>query len=398
MINLYEYQAKKLCAHYNLPIPKGHICKNIQDIEHYVVNNNGPWVAKCQIRAGGRGKAGGICISHSIENILSFSKKWFSNKLITYQTSETGEFVDHILIEPAIKIARELYVSMLIDRDYSQIICIVSAQGGIDIEKISKNAPDKIYKIIINPFIGAYPYQGRKLAYKLGLPVHKVNQFTNIIINMSRMLLERDLMLIEINPLVISDTDEFLCVDAKIIIDQNSIFRQSELLDMLCISKDQWSDVTIPIIQSEKKQLNINYIPLSTGNIGCMVNGAGLAMATMDLIKESGGEPANFLDVGGEVDEEHIVLALHMLLNNTQIKAILINIFGGIVCCNLIARGIITALSKYTQKTKNLIPIIVRLQGNNAEIGIQQLIDSKLNIIVTDNLIHAIQQVVTMVK
>lgn len=398
MINLYEYQAKKILAQYNLPITKGCICKNTQEIENYIVNNKGPWVAKCQVRSGGRGKSGGIYISHSIDSILSFSKKWFGNKLITSQTSDTGELVNRILIEPVIKVMQELYVSLLIDRDYAQVICVVSAQGGVDIEKISVENPDKIYKITIDPSIGAYPYQGRMLAYKLGLSTHQINKFSNIIINMSRMLLEKDLMLIEINPLIISDTDSFLCLDAKIIVDQNSIFRQSALMNMLCITKDQWNEITIPITQSNKTQLNINYIPLSTGNIGCMVNGAGLAMATMDLIKEAGGEPANFLDVGGEVNEEYIVLALQMLLNNIQIKAILINIFGGIVCCNLIANGIITVLSNYICKNTNHLPIIVRLQGNNSEIGIKKLINSKLNITVTNNLIHAIQQVVFMVK
>lgn len=391
MMNLYEYQAKKLLAHYNLPILKGQIYSNVNDIQHYIKNNLGPWAVKCQIHSGGRGKSEGICITHSKEKILSFSKKWLGNKLITYQTTDCGELVNHILIEPAIEFTKELYVSMFIDRSSSQILCIVSAQGGIDIEKTSTSNPDAIHKITIDPTIGAHPYQGRILACKLGLSGNKINQFSNIIVSLSNMFLKKDLMLVEINPLVITKSDFFCCLDAKIIVDQNAVFRQSKLLNIISINQKQIS------AQSNQEYLKgINYIPLSKGNIGCMVNGAGLAMATMDLIKESGGVPANFLDIGGETNQECIISALHILLKNKKIQTILVNIFGGIVCCNLVANSIISALSIH--KNNENIPIIVRLQGNNAKLGLKTLNNSTFNIIVTNNLINAIQKVVAMVK
>lgn len=395
MINLYEYQAKKLFVQYDLPVLKGWVCSNINDVQNCITHNKGPWVAKCQIYSGSRGKSEGICITCSINKILSFSKKWFGNKLITCQTTDTGELVNYILIEPAVKIIQELYVSIVIDRDSYQILCITSAQGGINVENISQESPEAIHKIIIDPVFGIYPYQGRILACKLGLSGNKINQFSDIIVNMTRMFLEKDLMLAEINPLVITTENSFFCLDAKMIVDQNSIFRQSKLLDM-CIKHDT---KTIAI-KSNKKQLNINYIPLPTGNIGCMVNGAGLAMATMDLIQDAGGMPANFLDIGGEANKECIISALHMLLKNKKIKAILVNIFGGIVCCDLVANSIISVLSNIpiTNNDIHYIPIVVRLQGNNAELGSKKLIDSKFNIIVTNNLINAIQQAVIMVK
>lgn len=396
MINLYEYQAKDLFVKYNLPVLKSWVCSNMNDVQHCLTNNKGPWVAKCQIYSGGRGKSKGICITSSKKEILSFSKKWIGNTLITYQTTDTGELVNHILIEPAVKIIQELYVSILVDRDCCQIICITCAQGGVDIEKINQETPEMIHKIIIDPVIGVHPYQGRILACKLGLFGHKINQFSDIVVNMARMFLEKDLMLVEINPLIITNENCFLCLDAKIIIDQNSMFRQSKLLNTYIQKNDQQTAIQ----SKEEKQFGINYIPLSTGNIGCMVNGAGLAMATMDLIKEAGGIPANFLDIGGEANKERIVSALDILLKNKQIKAVLVNIFGGIVCCDLIANSIISVLSNITIKNNATYhtPIVARLQGNNAKLGLKKLINSKFKIIVTDNLSNAIQQIVIMVK
>lgn len=396
MIHLHEYQAKNLFARHNLPVLPGKICSNINDVENYIKNNAGPWAAKCQIQAGGRGKSNGICITHSTEKILFFSKKWFGNQLKTYQTADSGELVNHILIEPAVKISQELYISILIDTDFYQIICMASAQGGIDIENIHKNTPDSIHKITIDPAMGAHFYQGRILANKLGLYGDKVNQFSNIIVNLSQMLLTRDLMLVEINPLVITNNNTLLCLDAKVTLDQNAMFRQSELWK-ICLTDchDQRVNNTM---QSHKSQLGINYIPLFNGNIGCMVNGAGLAMATMDLIQEFGGIPANFLDIGGDCTKDSIVSALHMLLKNKKLKVVLINIFGGIVCCNLIADSIISVLSSVTNNSTQHIPIIVRLQGNNAKSGLKKLINNTFNIIITDNLIDAIQKIVTMVK
>ncbi|WHL24791.1 MAG: ADP-forming succinate--CoA ligase subunit beta [Candidatus Blochmannia vicinus] len=389
-MNLYEYQAKKLLSKYNLPVLKGCLCANLSDIEHYISScniKNGPWVAKCQIQAGGRAKSGGVRVIHDITDILSFATKWLGNNLITYQTTDTGELVNHILIEPSVKIVQELYLSILIDRDESQIICIASTQGGINIEKIVQKTPNLIHKIAINPLVGIYPYQGRILACKLGLSGVKINKFAKIIVDATHMLLKKDLMLIEINPLAITDNDQFFCLDAKIIMDDNAKFRQSELLNICTINKtyntlsnNQWD--------------SINYVPLD-GNVGCMVNGAGLAMATMDVIKSLGGMPANFLDIGGNANKECIMSSFYMILKDPKVKAILVNIFGGIVCCDLVADSIITVLSTYNTTH---IPIVVRLEGNNSELGTNRLIDSKYNITVTNNLVYAIQQIVTAVK
>ncbi|URJ23479.1 ADP-forming succinate--CoA ligase subunit beta [Blochmannia endosymbiont of Camponotus sp. C-003] len=383
-MNLYEYQAKKLMVKYNLPILKGFVYGTINDIEHAIVANSigsGPWVVKCQIQAGGRGKSGGVCIVHSSKKLLSFSNKWIGNRLVTYQTDDIGELVCSVLIEPAVKIIHELYLSVSIDRDASQIICMASTQGGVNVEMTEKTTSNLIHKIIINPSVGIYPYQGRILACKLGLSGSKINQFSRIIVSTTNMLIENDLTLIEINPLAITDDDHFCCLDAKVIIDQNAIFRQSNLLNTCTINKPD-------------NTLNFNYIPLE-GNIGCMVNGAGLAMATMDVIKSMGGIPANFLDIGGGANKECIISAFNMILKNTKVLAILVNIFGGIVCCDLVAECILTALSKHTSK---YIPIIARLEGNNSTLGSNRLINSKLNIFVTNNLIHAIQKIVTAVN
>ncbi|URJ25571.1 ADP-forming succinate--CoA ligase subunit beta [Blochmannia endosymbiont of Camponotus sp.] len=385
-MNLYEYQAKKLMAKYNLPVLTGFVCTTLNDIEHYITSNSighGPWVVKCQVQTGGRGKSGGVCIVHSTTNILSFANKWLGNRLVTYQTTDIGELVTSILIEPAVKIVQEFYLSISIDRDESQIICMASTQGGMNVEITEQKTPNFIHKIVINPSVGIYPYQGRILACKLGLSGAKINQFSRIIVSATRMLLENDLTLIEINPLAITDDDHFCCLDAKMIVDRNAIFRQSELLNTCAINK--------PI-----DMLNfINYIPLE-GNIGCMVNGAGLAMATMDVIKSLGGIPANFLDIGGGANKECIISAFNMILKDAKVQAILINIFGGIVCCDLVAECIITVL--LSRCTTKHIPIVARLKGNNSTLGSNRLINSKLNIIVTDNLIYAIQQIVTAVK
>lgn len=387
-MNLYEYQAKRLFAKFNLPILSGWVCSSVFDVERFIekITSNPPWIIKCQIHAGGRGKSGGVCIAHAPQDILSFANQWFSKRLITSQTTDCGEIVNHILIEPAVNIIRELYFSILIDRDTSQIICVVSIKGGVDIEKLAHESPDLLFQITIDPEIGAYPYQGRIIAYKLGLIGDQINRFSKIFINIVRMFLETDLMLVEINPLAITDNHNLMCLDAKVVFDHNALFRQSEFLSEFSENNRINPDFDFNI-------LNVNYVALN-GDIGCMVNGAGLAMATMDLMQELGGMPANFLDIGGDTNKSSIISALKALLKNEQVKAILVNIFGGIVCCNLVADSVITAVSE----CGNRIPIVIRLEGNNAILGINKLINSHLNIIVINNLIYAIQRVIELVK
>lgn len=388
-MNLYEYQAKRIFSKFSLPILDNWVCSDMCEVENFLkkVPHSPPWVLKCQIRSGGRGKSGGVLISHSLKDILSFSKQWLGKYLITSQTTDVGERVEHILIEPAINIVREFYFSTLIDRNTNQVVCIGSARGGIDIEKLIHDSPDQLFKITVDPEIGAYPYQGRIMAYKLGLTGNQINKFVSIFINVVRMLLEKDLILVEINPLAVTHNNDLICLDAKISVDHNAFFRQSLFLN-------EFLEINKAVHEFDTKRLlNVNYVALD-GNIGCMVNGAGLAMATMDLMQSLGGTPANFLDIGGDTDKKYIVSALKMLLKNTQVKAVLVNIFGGIVCCDLVADSVITAVSEYA----SCIPIVVRLEGNNAILGMNRLLDSRLNIVVINNLIYAIKRVIELVR
>lgn len=390
-MNLYEYQAKKIFSKYNIPVLNGWVCTNISEIERCVKNMTGttpPWVVKCQIHAGGRGQSGGILVTYSLKEVLSFASQWIGNRLVTSQTTEIGEIVNAILIEPAVNIVREFYFSILVDKNTCQFVCMVSIQGGINIEKTIQESPDLLFKITIDPEIGAYPYQGRIIACQLGLTGIQIEQFVKIFINVIKLFIEKDLTLIEINPFAITGSNNLICLDAKVIVDHNALFRQLELLNNL--KKDNKS-----IVQDyDTNLIDVNYVTLD-GNIGCMVNGAGLAMATMDLMQSLGGRPANFLDIGGDTNKQCIVSALKMLLNNTKVKAIFINIFGGIVCCDLVANSVIDAVS---EDFMNHIPIVVRLEGNNAALGTKRLIDNHLNIFVINNLIQAIQKVITLVK
>lgn len=388
-MNLYEYQAKRIFSKFHLPVLDSWLCSNVNDIDQFIKKNiiHPPWMVKCQIHAGGRGKAGGVCVARSRQDLICFADKWINKHLITSQTTHIGEIVNHILIEPAVNIVYEFYISILIDRDTNRLVCMVSAQGGTNIEKLANESPESVFKITIDPEIGAYTYQGRIIACKLGLTGDKINQFVNIFINIVNMFLETDLTLVEINPLAITDRNHLICLDAKVTIDHNALFRQESILkDIDSNNQNNY------FYNNDNYCKNINYVELS-GNIGCMVNGAGLAMATMDLMKTLGGTPANFLDIGGDTDKNNIVLAFKTLLKNTKIKVILVNVFGGIVCCDLVADSIITAVSEYM----NRIPIVVRLVGNNAVLGIKRLIkNNDYNIVVITNLVDAIQQVIKL--
>lgn len=389
-MNLYEYQAKKIFSKFGLPVFKNWVCSDLSVMDSCVtdISIDPPWIAKCQICAGGRGKAGGIQPIFSKIELVNFLKKWMGKPLITSQTSITGEIVNSILIEPLVKILHELYLSILIDRDLAQIVFMVSAKGGVNVESLIYESPDLLYKKNIDPTsITINPYEGRIIARQLGLTGVQINKFSSVYVNTIRMFFEADLMLVEINPLVVTNDNDLVCLDSKIIIDDNALFRQSKLSDLYLNLPNQVNSSFC----SDK--LNINYVRLD-GNIGCMVNGAGLAMATMDLIKSLGGHPANFLDIGGDTNSDSIISALKMLLQDTQVQAIFVNIFGGIVCCDLVACSIITAVSECTTS----IPIVVRLEGNNAELGSNKLINSHLNIIVINNLAHAIQKVIMLVK
>ncbi|WMY97640.1 MAG: ADP-forming succinate--CoA ligase subunit beta [Arsenophonus sp.] len=383
-MNLHEYQTKKIFKNYNLCIPEGYVCKTIKDAKKNIIKlkNNYPLVLKCQIHAGGRGKAFGIKQAKNFQDIEFFFNQWLNKRLVTYQTNSIGQIVNKILIEKSVKIEQEFYIGVILDFSSNKIFFLASREGGINIEKTAHGKPNTIYKITIDPLIGPMPYQGRQCAFNLGLKGKLIEDFTNIFIKIIIIFLKYDTSLIEINPLVLTNKKKFVCLDAKMSIDDNAIYRQPEL----AIKRD-WSQEDKREMQAMKHQLN--YISLN-GSIGCMVNGAGLAMATMDLIKLYGGSPANFLDVGGDTNKERVQEAFKIILSDSKVKVILINIFGGIVRCDLIADGIISAMKEIRVD----IPVVVRLEGNNAKLGIEKLKTSQLKIIAAINLVDAVQKVI----
>jgi succinyl-CoA synthetase beta subunit len=386
-MNLHEYQGKLLFAEYGLPVSKGFACGTPEEAAQAADRIGGDkWVVKAQVHAGGRGKAGGVKLVDSKQQIKDFAQKWLGHRLVTYQTDEKGQPVSKILVESCTDIADELYLGAVVDRSSRRIVFMASTEGGVEIEKVAHDTPEKILKATIDPLVGPQPYQGRELAFKLGLKGEQIKQFVQIFIGLANMFKDCDLALIEINPLVVKTDGNLHCLDAKIGIDGNALFRQSKLKEMHDPSQDDPSE-------AHAAQWELNYVRLD-GNIGCLVNGAGLAMGTMDIIKFHGGEPANFLDVGGGATKERVSEAFKIILSDDKVKAVLVNIFGGIVKCDLIAEGIIGAVKEVGVK----IPVVVRLEGNNAEKGSKILADSGLNIIAAQGLTDAAQQVVKAAK
>jgi len=382
-MNLHEYQGKQLFAKYGLPVSKGVAAETVQEAVNAVSELGGDkWVVKAQVHAGGRGKAGGVKLVKSKSEIEEFAKKWLGNRLVTYQTDEHGQPVSRILVEECTDIDKELYLGAVVDRSTRRVVFMASTEGGVEIEKVAHETPEKILKATIDPLCGAQPYQGRDLAFQLGLEGKQIKQFTQIFLGLAKLFVDCDLSLLEINPLVIKDNGDLHCLDAKINIDGNALYRQAALREM-----------HDPTQEDEREALaakwEINYVALD-GNIGCMVNGAGLAMGTMDIVKLHGGQPANFLDVGGGATKERVVEAFKIILSDQNVKAVLINIFGGIVRCDLIAEGVIGAV----QDVGVTVPVVVRLEGNNAELGGKVLAESGLNIIAATSLTDAAQKVV----
>lgn len=382
-MNLHEYQGKQLFAEYGLPVSKGFACETPEEAAQAadVIGGN-RWVVKAQVHAGGRGKAGGVKLVETKDEIREFSKKWLGNNLVTYQTDENGQPVTKILVEACTDIDQELYLGAVIDRSSRRVVFMASTEGGVEIEKVAHETPEKILKAEIDPLTGAQPFQGRELAFKLGLEGNQVKQFVHIFMQLAKLFQDCDLALLEINPLVITDQGDLHCLDAKINIDGNALYRQQKVREMHDPSQDDARE-------AHAAQWELNYVALD-GSIGCMVNGAGLAMGTMDIIKLHGGDPANFLDVGGGATKERVTEAFKIILSDDNVNAVLVNIFGGIVRCDLIAEGIIGAVEEVGVQ----VPVVVRLEGNNAELGSKLLDESGLNIIAADSLSHAAQQVV----
>tara|TARA_R100001143_G_C3357551_1_gene133408 strand:+ start:1181 stop:2347 length:1167 start_codon:yes stop_codon:yes gene_type:complete len=382
-MNLHEYQAKQIFADYGLPVSRGKACDTPEEAVAAASEIGGTeWVVKAQVHAGGRGKAGGVKLLTDKEDIRAFAQQWLGNNLVTYQTDKNGQPVSKILVESCTDIDQELYLGAVVDRSSRRIVFMASTEGGVEIEKVAEETPELILKATIDPLVGAQPYQGRELAFKLGLNQEQVKQFTKIFLGLAKIFTDCDLALLEINPLVITTEGNLHCLDAKLNIDGNALFRQPKIHEMRDPSQEDAREA-----QAAKWELN--YVALE-GNIGCMVNGAGLAMGTMDIVKLHGGEPANFLDVGGGATKERVSEAFKIILSDENVKAVLVNIFGGIVRCDLIAEGIIGAVEEVGVE----VPVVVRLEGNNADLGAKVLAESGLNIIAASSLTDAAQQVV----
>ena len=367
-MNLHEYQSKELLRSYGLPIADFRISTKALGIGKFAYElAPGPFVCKCQVHAGARGKAGGVAVVNTPAEAEAFAAKWLGARLVTNQTGPEGKLVSRILIERATESVRELYVGATIDRTSSNLT-IMASEGGMSIEELAAKDASKILKVNIDLLTGPQPYQGRELAYKLGLKGKQVNEFAKIFMGIARAFLDKDLSLVEINPLAVTTDGSLLCLDAKINIDSYALYRHPEFLDL-----DDPSQEDPRIARAVAS--NFSYVPL-TGSIGCLVNGAGLAMGTMDIIKACGGEPANFLDVGGTATKERVMEAFKIILEDKNVKCILVNIFGGIVRCDLIAEGILGAVHEVGTQ----VPVVVRLEGNHAQDGAAILANSGLDI------------------
>lgn len=382
-MNLHEYQAKALFAEYGLPVSKGQAVDTPEQAAVAAADIGGDrWVVKAQVHAGGRGKAGGVKLVNSAEEAAAFTEQWLGKKLVTYQTDAEGQPVSKILVESCTDIDQELYLGAVLDRATRRVVFMASTEGGVEIEKVAEETPEKILKASIDPLTGAQAYQGRDLAFRLGLQGAQIKQFTQLFMGLAALFQDLDLALLEINPLVITSEGNLHCLDGKINIDSNALFRQPKLQAMHDPSQEDEREA-----QAAKWELN--YVALD-GNIGCMVNGAGLAMGTMDIVQLHGGRPANFLDVGGGATRERVSEAFKIILSDQNVAAVLVNIFGGIVRCDLIAEGVIGAVEEVGVK----VPVVVRLEGNNAELGREVLASSGLNIIAADSLSDAAEKAV----
>lgn len=382
-MNLHEYQGKLLFAQYGLPVSKGYAVSSAKEaVEAADTIGGKEWVVKAQVHAGGRGKAGGVKLVKTKDEIKEFAAQWLGKRLVTYQTDEHGQPVNKILVETCTDIAKELYLGAVLDRSSRRIVFMASTEGGVEIEKVAHETPEKILKAVVDPLTGAQPYQGRELAFKLGLEGVQIKQFVDIFLGLAKLFQEKDLALIEVNPLVITKEGNLHCLDAKIAADGNALYRQPQLREMHDPSQDDEREALAA-------QWELNYVALE-GNIGCMVNGAGLAMGTMDIVKLHGGQPANFLDVGGGATKERVTEAFKIILSDANVKAVFVNIFGGIVRCDMIAEGIIGAVKEVGVK----VPVVVRLEGNNADLGAKKLAESGLNIIAANDLTEAAQKAV----
>ena len=386
-MNLHEYQGKRLFAEFGLPVSKHEVVFNADEAIQACNKIGGKkWVVKAQVHAGGRGKAGGVKLIESPEEARDFADQWLGKRLKTYQTDENGQLVSAILIESCTDIDKELYLSAVIDRSSQSVTFIASSEGGVNIEEVASKTPEKIIYENVDPLTGPQPFQARRISSVLGLDSNQAKQFSGMFQNFVKLFNELDLSLLEVNPLVINSEGKLHCLDAKINLDSNALYRHPSLVEMQDPTQEDPRE-------SEAAKHDLSYVSLD-GNIGCMVNGAGLAMGTMDTIKYFGGAPANFLDVGGTATQERVSNAFKIILADPEVKVVLVNIFGGIVRCDLIAEGIVAAIKDVGVN----VPVVVRLEGNNAELGSQILADSGVEVESLNDLESAAKKSVELAK
>jgi len=385
-VNIHEYQAKDILKRFGVPIPLGKIASTPQEAKAAAVELGGRCVVKAQIHAGGRGKAGGVKLASSPEDAEKKASEILGKNLVTHQTGPEGRQVRKVLVEQTLNIARELYLGMVLDRAASRVAVICSSEGGVEIEEVAAKQPDKILKELIDPVVGLLPFQCRRLAYALSVPAEVVGKLVALMLALYRAFDECDCSLAEINPLVLTKEGQAMALDAKMSFDSNAFFRQKEIAALRDLDEEDAREI-------EAGKYDLSYISLE-GNIACMVNGAGLAMATMDIIKLCGGEPANFLDVGGGANKEKVSQAFKILLSDTRVRGVLINIFGGIMRCDVLAQGVVEA----ARELKVTVPLVVRMQGTNVDIGKKILAESGLAIISAETMAEAAEKIVYAVQ
>ncbi len=385
-MNIHEYQAKEIFKRYGIPVPRGRVVSTAEEAGAVAREMGGTCVVKAQIHAGGRGKGGGVKLAKNPEEAEQRAREILGKKLVTHQTGPEGREVKRLLVEEGLNIDRELYLAMVLDRALSRHSIIASVEGGVEIEEVARKTPEKILREVIDPAVGLLSFQGRRLAYGLAIPPKQIGAFVLLLQELSRAFVDLDCSLAEINPLVLTREDKVIALDAKMNFDNNALFRQPEILSLRDFDEEEPKEL-------EASQLGLSYIALD-GNIGCMVNGAGLAMATMDIIKLYGGEPANFLDVGGGATRDRVTEAFKILLSDKRVKGVLINIFGGIMRCDVIAQGVVDA----ARGMGIGVPLVVRLQGTNVEQGQKILSESGLSIIPAETMTEAAEKVVKAVN
>ena len=386
-MNIHEYQAKAILRNFGVPVPEGHVVYNSNSARDWAKRlGEGPWAVKAQIHAGGRGKGGGVKIAKTADEVKQYARDMFGMCLVTHQTGPEGKIVKRVLVEKGSNIADEFYVSFLVDRATSQVTLMASAEGGMNIEEVAANTPEKIFFEAIDPVVGLMPFQARKVAFKLGFEAPQVKQAVPLLMGLYKAFVESDCSLLEINPLIQTAEGNLICLDAKLNFDDNAMFRHDRIRDLRDYEEEDAMEI-------EAGQYDLSYISLD-GSIGCMVNGAGLAMATMDIIQHYGAAPANFLDVGGSATIERVTEAFKIILSDEKVKGILVNIFGGIMKCDVIATGVIEAAKQVDVQ----VPLVVRLEGTNVEMGKKLLAESGLNIVSADGMSDAAQKIVKAVN